>query len=294
MAAREFTFGTRQRQHDWGWLVIGALFFTGIGSGLFLFSLILGATLGMVVGVVLVLGGGLFLLRDLSRPLVSWRIFSRPQQSWVSRGIIGILSFAVLALIHIIYLAVQPDGWTSLGAPWATGPAWMMALGIVAGIAALFVASYPGFLLGGMRPISLWNSAYIPALFLTSALLGGLGIIYLLPLNLEGLTWALAFLQNTGGVVAIFELILLLGLILLAQNKTTEESVRLLTHGSLRFQFFIGLLGLGLIVPLVIQGIVSIGASIAWLLLIEGILHLFGVFLLRYIIFRAGIYVSLA
>jgi len=291
MAVREFIIGTRQQQ-DWKWLVIGALFFTGIGAGLFLTTLILGSILGMVVGVILVLGGGLLLLLDLSRPLVAWRIFARPQQSWVSRGIIGISSFAVLGIVHIISLVMQPNGWASSGAPWMAGPAWMMAVGILAGIAALFVASYPGFLLGGMRPISVWNSAYIPALFLTSALLGGLGIINLLPLNLERLPWALTFLQSTGLVVAIFELLLLLGLILLAQTETTEESVHLLTHGPLRFHFFIGLLGLGLIVPLVLQGLVSVGAGVASLLLIEGVLHLFGVFLLRYIIFRAGIYVS--
>jgi len=291
MRTREFSIGTRQQQ-EWNWLVIGALFFTGIGSGLFLISLILGYVPGMLVGVILVFGGSLFLLRDLSRPLTAWRLFFGLKTSWVSRGIIGILSLAVLGIAHIISLVTQPDGWASLGRPWMYGPAWMIALGIVAGIAALFVASYPGFLLGNMRPISFWNSAYIPALFVTSALLGGLGILNLLPLNIENITWALPFLQSTGIAVAIFELLLLLGLILLAQNETTEKSIRLLTHGSLRFHFFIGVLVLGLIVPLVLQGFAFITAGLTSLLILEGVLHLFGVFVLRCIIFRASIYVS--
>jgi len=168
----------------------------------------------------------------------------------------------------------------------------MMVLGVVAGAAALFVASYPGFLLGGMRPIAFWNSAYIPALFVVSALLGGLGIVYLLPLNWEGLPWALPFLQNVSGWIVFFELLLLLCLILLTHPETTRESVRLLTHGSLRFHFFIGLLGLGLIFPLVLLALIFAGVSTVSLLPTAGGFLLLGVLLSRYIIVRAGIYVS--
>lgn len=295
MAIREFVIGTRQQQ-EWKWLVIFALFFTGIGSGLFIISLVLGVVLGMVAGGVLVLVGGLFLMRDLSRPQAAWRLFSKPQNSWVTRGIIGIMGFALLALVHIVYLLIQPNGWASLGAPWIAGPAWVIVLGIVAGAAALFVATYPGFLLGNMRPISFWNGAYIPALFLVSALLGGLGIVYLLPLNLDSLPWAPPFLKYLGGGLVIIELFLLLGLIALSHPETTKESVRLFTHGWLRFHFYIGVLVVGVFLPLVIIGLVSVGVGEASLLpsllLIDGLFHLVGVFVLRYIIFKASMYVS--
>lgn len=291
METREFVLGT-WRQHEWKWLVITALFLTGSGSGLFFLSLVAGFVLGMVVGVVMVMGGCLFLLLDLSRPQTAWRLISRPGTSWMSRGVIGITTFCALGIVLSAVLAGEPGSWSSLGAPWVSGSTGMMALGFFAGVAALFVATYPGFLLGNMRSISFWNSAYIPALFLASSLLGGFGVLYLLPLNWHGLPW-LPFLKNIGLVLVVFELILLVSLTWLTLPGATSDSVNLLTQGSLRGQFFIGLLGLGLILPLVLLGLVSLGVGIISFLLFEGVLHLIGVFLLRYLILSAATHVSL-
>lgn len=290
METREFSVGTRQQQ-EWKLLIIVALFLTGSGAGLFLFSLICGFLPGMALGVASIMGGCLFLWADLHRPLRAWRLITRPQSSWMSRGIIGISSFTVLAFFYIVFLAGNLHGWTSLGSPWEDGPGWMKALGIAAGIGALYVSCYPGFLLGDVRTISFWNGAYLPALFLASSLLGGLGILFLLPSNWEGLPW-LHFLPIVGIVLVIFELLLFLGLIWMTHPDTTMRSVFLLTHGSLRLHFFVGVLGLGLIAPLVIIGLVTVGVGITSYLLLEGVLHLIGVFFLRYVVIRAGIQVS--
>ena len=290
MEKREFSVGIRQQQ-EWKLLIIVALFLTGSGAGLFFFALIIGFLLGMVLGVLSIMAGCLFLLADLHRPQAAWRLISRPQSSWMSRGVIGISSFTVLAFFYMVFLANDLNGWASLGMPWAGGSVLMKALGMVVGLGALFVSCYPGFLLGDIRPIPFWNGAYLPALFLVSSLLGGLGILYLLPLNWEGLPW-LSFLPNAGIVLVIFELLLFLGLILMSHPDTTRQSVLLLTHGSLRFHFLVGVLGAGLIAPLVIIGLVSVGVGIASYLLLEGVLHLIGVFFLRYIVLRAGIQAS--
>lgn len=292
MSAREFVVATR-RQEEWGWRVILGLFFSGTGAGSFFIALILGAVERMAVGVGLVLLGGCFLLWDLSRPLKAWRVLWRPQSSWISRGILGILSFVVLGLAHIAALATQPQGWTSLGAPWATGPTWAIVLGLVAGVAALFVASYPGFLLAGMRPVALWNSAYIPVLFLISSLLSGLGDTYLLPLkwgdSAKGLP---VFLQNFSLGLVILGFLIFLSLILLVYPEGARESVRLLSRGSLKIHFYGGVLGLGLIVPLVFLAFVFLGSAPTFLLYLSGLLLLLGMLLLRYIIVKAGIQVS--
>lgn len=290
MVAREFIVSTRQQQ-QWGWLLILDFFLAGAGASSFAIALIMGFVPGMVIGGSLVLVGALILLVDLSRRRSLWRLVSRLKYSWLSRGTIGILVFTVLALVHISYLTLQPNGWASLGAPWLAGPVWVMVLGIVTGVVAIFVASYPGFLLGGMRRVPLWNSAYTPALFLVSALLGGLGIVYLSFSSWTELSWSLAFLENLGIGLVAAELFLLLSLLVI-HPETATASVRLLTHGSLRFHFFIGVLGLGLVIPLIILASVYADVGTASLLPIAGVFLLTGLFVLRYIIIRAGIYVS--
>ncbi|MFC1817096.1 NrfD/PsrC family molybdoenzyme membrane anchor subunit [Thermodesulfobacteriota bacterium] len=292
METREFIVGARQ-QREWGWLIILDFFAAGTGAGSFFIALILGFLPGMVLGGGLVLLGGLILIADLTRRQPAWRVFARPQSSWVSRGAIGISCLAVLAFIHIVYLAIQPNSRASLGAPWVTGPTWMIVLGIVSGVAALFVAAYPGFLLGSMRSIPFWKGAYTPALFLVSSLLSGLGIIYLFPSGWMALPWSLDFLQSFGIGLVVLGLFMLLSLFLVAHpDTTTGESVRLITHGSFRFHFLIGVLGVGLIVPLIILSLVSVGAGTVSLLPLAGVLLLCGLFLLRYIIVRGGIHVS--
>jgi len=273
-------------------MVIADLFLAGIGAGLFAMALIPGFVPGMVIGILLVMAGAGFLLADLSRRQAAWRLLARPQSSWVSRGTIGNLSFAVLAAAHIVNLVIRSDNWTSLGAPWVAGQTGSMVLAILAGVAALFVASYTGFLLGNMRAIPLWNSAYIPALFLVSALLGGLGLVYLFPLNWNMLPWALSLMQDLGIVLVVIELFLLLAVIGLTHSATTRESVRLFTHGALRPHFMIGLFGIGLIVPLILLALVRVGAGSVVLMPAAGALLVIGMFLSRYIITKAGMHVS--
>jgi formate-dependent nitrite reductase membrane component NrfD len=90
MEIREFILGPRQ-QREWRWLVIVALFLTGIEAGLFLLALIARFVLGMVAGVIFVLAGGLSVLADLSRHRAAWRLLARPQGPWMSRGTIQII-----------------------------------------------------------------------------------------------------------------------------------------------------------------------------------------------------------
>lgn len=288
--ARELVVGTR-RQNEWGWWLILDFFFAGMGSGLFLIALILGVAGAMVAGGILVLVGSLMLGVDLTRRQAAWRLPCGLKRSWVSWGTIGILGFFLLALLHII-LTISQFGWTSLGEPWLTGGMWTKVLAGVAGIAALFVATYPGFLLSGMRSIPLWSGTFVPILFPVCALLSGMGAIYLVPEVWIGQAGAFKLLQSLGIGLIVLNLIQLSAVLLLDSSEAMKESVRLLTHGSLGMELYIGIFGLGLIVPLALLIFLFATTSPELGLRISGVFLLLGTFLLRHVIVKAGVYVS--
>ena len=290
MAVREFTVGSRP-QVVWGWLVILDFFLAGSGSGLFILSLIMGYPLGMAVALVLVLLGGSLLLVDLTRPTNAWRVIMRPQSSWLSRGTISIMVFTILGIVHIISLSTSAGGSMATVTTWANVPGWEKILAIISGLAAATVALYPGFLLGSMRGIPLWSSVLSPALFLSSALIAGLGVALLLPLGANSLR-ALIALQVAGIGFILLQFLLLLSLLFTAQVEATKTSVLRLTQGDLKTPFYLGLLLFGLIAPLgfLLISLATLGTTT--LPLVSGILLLIGQLMLRHILVKAGIFVS--
>jgi len=101
MATREFIVGTRQ-QREWiegrGLLLLAAIYFGGVGGGLFIASVLFGWQTGLLVGlgITAILKGSAHLL-FLTRPLVFLRIFLRPQTSWISRGIYFVFLFIIFS-----------------------------------------------------------------------------------------------------------------------------------------------------------------------------------------------------
>lgn len=291
MATREFSIGARP-QAEWGWLVILDFFLGGTGAGLFTFSLVLGSPFGMTVGVLLVLVGAGLLLGDLNRPLGAWRVICRPRSSWLSRGSIGILAFTVMALVHIAYLVSRPGGGFMLSNIWGRGPAWDQVAAALAGVVAIFVALYPGFLLGGMRAIPLWNNVLSPLLFLSSSLLAGLGLAFLLSHNV-GRSMTLSVLLASGAGLVLLEAVALLSLFLTSQTQVAKASVQRLAADRLKVQFYVGVLLLGMAIPLWLLISLLTSANVSAALLIgSGVLLLAGQFFVRYVLVRAGMYVS--
>ena len=92
-------------QRDWIegralWL-LGAIYFGGVGGGLYIASVLVNWQMGLLlaVGITAILKGGAHLL-FLTRPLNFWRIFWRPQTSWISRGIYFVFLFIIFGLAY--------------------------------------------------------------------------------------------------------------------------------------------------------------------------------------------------
>src|SRR3972149_2105239 len=172
------------RQHEWvdrrGIFLWIAFYTGGLGGGLYLVSLLFNSLWGMFISwiIVAVIKGGAHLI-FLGRPWRAWRIVFRPNSSWLSRGIIFVLGFVVFSAAQMALTY------------WAPGTALEIVFKVLAGLAALAVAGYTGFVLNTIKAVPFWNSTLLPVLFVLYGIMGGFGMAVLISVNGGGIDIAL-------------------------------------------------------------------------------------------------------
>ena len=286
----------------WGPLIAWYLFLAGVGAGAYLVAIAasyLGEQYkplvkpGVFLGAPLVLIGSLLLLLDLGNPLRFWMGFFRPQSSMISVGIIIITVFILLGLLHIAALLFPQR--VKLG---AKALAW---LGGINALFALGTAIYTGLLLGVVKAVPFWNTPMLPMLFLVSALSTGAGAVLLVlglrrwiaPAAKEDAAQVMEsehLLSRVDIPLIVVELLVLFFLlfIMAGGQSVAAESARYLIAGGFAIAFWVGLVIVGLLVPIVLEvwalrsgkGL-SVGALAGLCLLIGGIV-------LRYAVLSAG------
>src|SRR5574341_2475864 len=225
--------------------------------------------------------GGLVLLSELGHPLRAWRALLKPFSSWISRGVIFVslfLDFGALSAAP----AWDAFSWLT----WGDDPVGRKTIGAVAGIAAFLVTLYPGFVLAASPSIPFWNSPLLPVLFVSHSLMGATGLVFVLaPLGLNGASHPALRATGQALIVANFVLIAIYLLTLRGSGLAAKESVRRLSEGGLGWTFSVGVVLVGMIVPL---------AVVVWLpaaVIFAGICILIGALLFRYCVLKAGVYV---
>lgn len=291
MAARidEFLIGVRP-QREWGWLVISYLFFGGAGAGLFLVSLYIDHLWAGALGLLVLVLGTLLLLFDLGRPERFWRAFFRPQSSWISRGCFFI---TLLVLFGGLELFLR---WAGIDAfPFASAGALRIFIQAVAVASAVLVMVYTGFVLSPSPAIPFWNSAFFPVIFFAYSLLAGIDFLILASPLLPGSALDLALLEKFQGYLVVICLLLVLShfSVMSSSAVAARESIRLLTQGRWAGLFLGGVIGSGLVVPLIIGWPALWRSDIQTVFILSAILallRLFGDYLFRFLVIRAGLY----
>ena len=263
-------------QREWGWLLSIWLFLSGTGCGLFvLFKLLdLPIFFALLALGSIVLGGAVLLL-ELGSPTRAWRGVSRIRTSWLSRGVVFVCFFIVTG-----FLSVAP----ALVPPWQGADLGARALGWIAALCALMIVLYPGFFLAKNRSIPFWNTAWLPAVLVGYAATGASAMILLGSAFLrEGLrpfdTLAAVLIVVTG---------ILVGVYLLAMHRAggpARESVRLLNAAPLSWTFRLGVILVGLLLPLLLV------LWVPWAAVVAGLCMLAGSLLFRYCVLKVGVYV---
>jgi sulfite dehydrogenase (quinone) subunit SoeC len=273
------------KQTEWiddrGILLWLAFYTGGLGGGLYLVSLFFNNLPGMFAGwfIVAVLKGSLHFMY-LGKPARFWRLMTRPQSSWLARGLWFVIGFAGLGLIQIMLSFFFPE-YTAL----------ILGFKIAAGILALCVATYTGFVLNNAKGVPFWDLPILPLLFVACGVLGGFGMTVAIGIFSESVNMAAA---EMGSRIMLIVNMCLIGLYLLwASRKETvgKQSVLYQLRGSISPIFWTCVVAMGIIIPAIIT-IYSLfsGEATSVVLILGVVCEIIGGVMLRYCVLKSGMY----
>ena len=267
-------------QQEWGWLLSIWLFLSGTGCGLFvLFKLLELPIVFALLGLGSIVLGGAVLLLELGSPLRAWRGATRIRTSWLSRGVVFVCFFILTG-----FLSVAP-AWVPW-LPWEGTGLVGGALGWIAALCALMIVLYPGFFLAQNRSIPFWNTAWLPAVLVSYAATGASAMILLGSAYLKVSNDLRPFESLAAVLIGVNAI--LVGVYLLAMHRAggpARESVRLLNAPPLSWSFGLGVILVGLLLPLLL--VVWIPSAVV----LAGGCMLAGSLLFRYCVLKVGVYV---
>lgn len=312
-------WGSVAQYHEvmWGWPIALYLFLAGMSGGAMIVALLVkwiegnetppwdglikaGALLALPA---VVAGQGLLVL-DLGRPLSFWILLLHYQLSSVmSIGVIILLAYTPLAALFMAIIfkhSLLEYGWSS----WIMRPlrpliewfeGWGMWLEGLMAFAAVCLATYTGFLLSALAAKPLLNVPVLPLLFLLSGLSAGIAANILLGLTLFRSTVEennLKYLLALDLRVIPFEMFMLFLMftgLYFHGGAYASVAGQALTVGVWAKVFWIGVFGIGLLLPVIIA-ITALHGHVYRLrtVLFNSTVALAGVVLLRFYVLYAG------
>jgi len=240
--------------------------------------------LAVYTGVPLAIIGVLLLVIDLGNPLWFWHLFTifKPV-SVMSMGTWILLSWAIIAFLMMIAWVIEGDA-TRKPELYSGDMAGRMRrvsgfLGWVDLVLAVLLITYPGALLANTSQ-ALWASTLLlPALFVASAICTGVALLILMALVINAANRSSSNILNstvkwlfgsTGWEISretvgrlakvlvwviVIELVVMVGYAIwlgISSAAGAGEALTLLTAGSLALPFWLAIVLLGLLIPLVL------------------------------------------
>jgi len=291
-------------QTEWivgkGLLVWLAEVFSALGTGLYLVSLFFGlkedfAITAFWAGILGWIGIAIFKLPlhflYLGKPWRFWRAFppvsNAWKTSWFARGIVMTMIFLAFGVVQLVLQGLIAYGVTDSSGVWAANYVFM----VLAGIFCVMTAIYCGFAMSYCKSVPFWNTGLLPFVFLLMGIADGLALI--MGVGLVTGEDVIPSAESATRILLIINALLIIVYLVNAnyQSTTAELSVKELIRGHVAWVFWLGIVLLGIIVPLVIS-ITSYftGEASAGLLVFAIVCHTIGAFSLKYGVLKVGIY----
>jgi formate-dependent nitrite reductase membrane component NrfD len=283
-------------QREWierrGIMIWIAETFTSLGAGLFLVSLFVRSWWGLLVGWLIIMFLKLPIhIAYFGKP---WRFYrTMPpfsnawKTSWFARGILFSVFFVSFGFVQLVF--GQPDLAKLIGTSIAD-PIYYI-FGVLAGINALGVGIYGGFIMNYVKGIPFWNQGLLPVVIMLAGVADGFGLA--MAIGLAGGDASVAWAETGSRYLLLINILLIVTYLISAgyTSAVAKLSIQELVKGPSAFMFWGGLIVLGLAVPAVIS-VVSLysGEASNVLLIIAIASHTVGAFALKYCILKVGIY----
>lgn len=291
---------------EWGLLIVTYLFLGGLSAGALVLSGLanyLGrqqrftrlARVGAYVAPFPVLLGTGLLVLDLGRPLHFWKLFLafEPESPmWIGTWLLT--AFLAVSLPYLnLFLPEARRLWKP--AHVQTWKNVLAAAGLPVGVG---VGIYTGVLLGAVPARPFWNTPMVAQLFLFSGLSTASALLLLLVDRLGAEPEERRFLLSADIVFILLELFIIVPFVIHGELSTlsARQSLGLILGGPLSVPFWLGVVVLGLLVPLAAE-VFAVAPSLGrgeglplhrGLETAAGLLVLAGGLLLRYVFVRAG------
>ncbi len=279
-------------QREWAegrgvFLIIGH-FLVGVAGGAWVYGQVFDVPLCLLAAYVLGALGGLAHLFNLARPERFWRMALKVRTSWIARGFWGLGLFMLGGL-----LSLPPLLWPGLA--WSAASPVAQFGTVLGWIGAVVMICYMGFVYTASKGIPFWNSPLHPVLYIAYAMRGGaaalLTIAALFDLPIDP---ASGLLQSWMGVTAlvlalwVFEI----SFILSGGDEAARRSVHELLQGRLAIYVYVGILLVGLLLPLFLISGIALPQTHATLALM-GIASIVGDFFMKWSSIKAGVHLPI-
>jgi formate-dependent nitrite reductase membrane component NrfD len=235
----------------------------------------------LAISALAMIAASLSLLADFSDPLLTWRVLLNPLSSITSFGAVAVMAFASLAAFTALVSLLQ-----------LRFPHWLfvalLALGVLAALATML---YAGFLLMLFVSVDLWRSWLMPLLFALSSLTCGLAAVLAVEavhigIRSPGFSFRWRMLLGLGLAEAAVLAILMAERA--AFSPTALASVSLLLLGDMAEVFWLGIVAIGMVVPLVAHALLP-RIPLQAIVLVSSVAVLVGGFFIRDCIVNAAL-----
>ncbi len=262
----------------WGWEVSTYVWTKAIAAGMILVPLFIWIfgwakieselwMVGAITAIVFLTLTGFLLIKDLDQPKRFTYVLLRPQwNSWLVKGGYSITLYGGLLTLILLCLTFN---WTLILRP----------LLYISGALAVIVAVYTAFLFAQAKGRDFWQSPALALHMFIHSIIAGVFVYLIFSFFNSGWTWNDSLIK-LGAISIILNLIVVL--IELSTSHPTEDAhrvVKMIVKGRYSKLFWLGVVLLGNIIPLII---IYSGLG-AWSLGIASVLALVGIYLSNHI-----------